>query len=67
MLGKIEGKRRQGQQKLKWLVMDSMDMNLRNLWEKTGVPQFMVTENCTHFTLYNDKTTVKDFKVYFIF
>ena len=35
MLGKIEGKRRQGQQRMRWLVsiIDSVDMNLSKLWE----------------------------------
>ena len=33
MLGKIEGKRRRGQQRMRWLVSvtDSMDMNLSKL------------------------------------
>ena len=32
MLGKIEGKRRRGQQKMRWLeIIDSMDMNLSKL------------------------------------
>ena len=55
MLGKIEGWRRRGRQKMRWLddVTDSMDISLREVWEivkegKPGVLQFMGSQRVGH-------------------
>ena len=57
MLGKIEGGRRRGQQRMRWPdgITDSMDMSLGKLWElvmdrKPGVLQSMVTESWTQLS-----------------
>ena len=55
MLGKIEGRRRRGQQRMRWLdiITDSMDMSLGKLWElmmdrKPGVLQSMWSQRVWH-------------------
>ena len=55
MLGKIEGRRRRGWQRMRWLggITDLMDMSLSKLWElvmdrEAGVLQSMGSQRVGH-------------------
>ena len=59
MLAKIEGKRRQGQQRMRWLdgITDSMDMNLRKLWQ---IVEHRGTWHATVHRVTNSSTQVSN-------
>ena len=75
MLGKIEGKRRRGWQRMRWVntITDSMDMNLSKLWEMAkdwgtwcavvhGVPKSQTQHNDWTTTINNTATLFEQIK-----
>ena len=73
MLGKIEGKRRRGWQKLRWLdgITDSVDMSLSKSWETVKVREAMGLHRAGHNLVTEQQfireRSVVSFLMYFFF
>ena len=67
--GKVEGRRRRGQQRVRWLdsITDSMDMSLSELWEVVKdrevwcIVAHRVAENQTQLSNWTTKNVMKSF------
>ena len=67
MLGKTEGRRRRGRQRMRWLdsITDSMDMNLSKLWKRwrtgrPGVLQSLGSQRVGHDQVTEKQTTGRE-------